>query len=387
MLSIILGIVLALALVWKVSQLVKAPSDKPLQAVTLCIVCAACSYPLGLAAGARLADSLIGAGTAKLLQNLFLLGTVYFLQCFFLFATSDRVTGRSRARRELIPLGITALVATLAMLATPAGERSHTYATADMQAPPIAIFYVAAGLYLVYSLGMALRWTLRYARMASRPLATGLWLIAAALAAMVLAGSLREVLNVMRWLGSPVPTPVIVGVKLLLDLAIPLFVMGIIYPASVSRWASIRLWWHHRRMYQRLAPLWTALHQAFPEDALNRSAPGGWRERLRMHQVHRCYYRRVIECRDGLVRLSPYIAKAESDAVESSGASAPVGPLTPQVAARRLRVALRAHAAGEPASTQAVPVAMPSGDGLDDDARQLAALSDALQTAAPDRRG
>jgi hypothetical protein len=388
MLSVILGIVLALALVWKASQLIKAPSDKLLQAVTLCIICASCSYPLGLPAGARLADSLIGAGMAKLLQNVFLLGTVYCLQCFFLFAISDRETGRGRARRELVPLGVTVLVITLAMLATPADERSHTYATANMQAPGVAVFYVAGGLYLVYSLAMALWWTLRYARMADRPLATGLWLIAAALTAMVLAGTLREVLNVVRWLGGTVPAPVIVGAKLLLDLAIPLFVIGILYPATVARWATVRLWWHRRRMYRRLAPLWTALHREFPEDALNRSVPGGWRDVLRVRRVHRRYYRRVIECRDGLVRLSPYLVRAGAeDGAESGGAAEPLSQLPPKIAARRLRAALRAHAAGEPVPTQAVPIALPSGDDLDDDVRQLTVLSDALQTTAPDRRG
>ncbi|UQA90598.1 hypothetical protein [Streptomyces halobius] len=38
-------------------------------------------------------------------------------------------------------------------------------------------------------------------------------------------------------------------------------------------------------------------------------------------------------------------------------------------------------------STRAVPIALPSGDGPDDDARRLAVLSDALQITAPDRRG
>lgn len=381
MLSVILGIVLALALVWKISQLVKAPSDKLLQAVTLCIVCASCSFPLGLPAGARLADSFTGAGTAKLLQNVFLLGTVYCLQCFFLFAISDRETGRLRARRELVPLGVTVLVITLALLATPADERNHTFATATMQTPGVAVFYVVAGLYLVYSLAMALWWTLRYARIAGRPLATGLWLIAVALAAMVLASSLREVLTVGRWLGGTVPLPVIVGAKLLLDLAIPLFVIGIIYPATVARWATVRLWWHHRRMYRRLAPLWTALHQAFPENSLHRSVPGGRREVLHVRRVHRRYYRRVIECRDGLVRISPHLAQAGAeDGAESPAAAEPLSQLTPQEAARRLRAALRAQAAGESAPTQAVPVALPSGDGLDDDVRQLTVLSDALQT-------
>ena len=58
-------------------------------------------------------------------------------------------------------------------------------------------------------------------------------------------------------------------------------------------------------------------------------------------------------------------------------------PLEPEVAALHLRRALRAHAAGEEAPSQAVPVALPDGDGpegggLEDDVRQLIRMSEAL---------
>lgn len=91
--------------------------------------------------------------------------------------------------------------------------------------------------------------------------------------------------------------------------------------------------------------------------------------------MHRRYYRRVIECRDGLVRISPYLA------LEAATADAEA-PLTPEVAARHLRTALRAYASGEEAPSQAVPVALPSegeGDGsLESDVRQLIRLSETL---------
>ena len=371
-LSLLLGTVLCLALAWKARQLVKDPSDRLLQSVFLCILCAAVSFPLGVRDGARFVDGVIGEGAAKLLQNVFLLCAVYFLKCFFIHSAAEHGTGPVRARRELIPLGPAVLAITLAMLATPKPERSHTYATADMQIAGVAVFYLTAGLYLTYALAVALWWTVRYALMSSRPLATGLWMAAASLASMVLASTVREVLTVVRWAGGDVPAPLIAGAKLLLDLAIPLFVIGVIYPGTVTRWASVRLWWHHRRMYRRLARLWTALHLAFPENSLHRTHPASWRDALTLRAVHRRYYRRVIECRDGLVRLSPYLAQLEAG-------DAPVkGQLPPEAAARHLRAALRACAAGEPAPSQAVPVALPNGEGLEGDVLQLALLSDAL---------
>ncbi|MGN5380970.1 MAB_1171c family putative transporter [Streptomyces lasalocidi] len=135
------------------------------------------------------------------------------------------------------------------------------------------------------------------------------------------------------------------------------------------RLAGFRIWRQHRRTYRRLRPLWQLLHEAFPEDALHREPVGKWREDLTVRGVHRRYYRRVIECRDGLVRVSPYLALQD---VRDGG--------TPEVLVGHLRSALRSQAAGEPAPTQAIAVALPGEDSLDADARQLVALSDALAT-------
>jgi hypothetical protein len=90
--------------------------------------------------------------------------------------------------------------------------------------------------------------------------------------------------------------------------------------------------------------------------------------------VHRRYYRRVIECRDGLVRISPYLARYRID----PGADA-------STLASRLKDALRAHAEGEPVPPQAMPVAIPQGDGLDADVHELVALARALRGVRRDR--
>ncbi|SMF77003.1 MAB_1171c family putative transporter [Streptomyces sp. Amel2xC10] len=372
-LSSLLGGILLLAVCWKISQLIKAPSDRVLRSVTLCILCAALSFPLGLKSVARHVDSLTGDGIAKLLQNALLLVLVHFLQCVFLYSASDRMAGNKRARWELIPLAFTIGIATMAMAITPGPERAHTYATANMREPGVALFYLAAGMYLVYGLALALWWTLRCIRVSNEPLRTGLRLVAAALTAMVLMGSLRETLTVTRWAGGSVPAALIVGAKLLLDIAIPLFVAGILYPAAATRWLTGRLWAHRRRMYRRLTPLWTALHEAFPEDSLHRTPARGRCDALRVRGMHRRYYRRAIECRDGLVRISPYLAELEAPLDPSA-------PLPPGRAAVHLREALAAYTAGAPVPGRAIAVALPGGHDLDDDVRQLVALSDALRT-------
>ncbi|MEU7282463.1 MAB_1171c family putative transporter [Streptomyces sp. NPDC045431] len=371
-LSLVLAVVLYGSLLWTGRQVLRDPSDRLLRAVFLCLLCAGLSFPFGLPAGVRLVDGFTGDGIAKLVQNLCLLGTVYFLGCFFIHSASDPAAARARVRGEAVPFAVTAVTVCVAMAMTPHVERSHTYATADMRVPGVAVFYLSAGAYLTYALAMALFWTVRYARLASRPLVTGLWMVAAALTGIVLASAVRECLTLVRLLGGAVPQPVIMGAKLLLDLAIPLFVAGVVYPGLVTRWASLRLWWHHGRVYRELAPLWTALHTAFPQDALERPRVGRRWGLPSPRSVHRRYYRRVIECRDGLVRISPYLA------LEAATADAEA-PLSPEVAARHLRTALRAYASGEDAPSQAVAVALPEGGGgLEDDVRQLTRLSQAL---------
>jgi hypothetical protein len=175
--------------------------------------------------------------------------------------------------------------------------------------------------------------------------------------------------NLVRWVGGTMPKPpLFAGIALIL-LGIMVFLVGVAYPAAVMRLAAVRIWWQHRTVYRRLAPLWTVLHQEFPEDALSRVPGGPWRDALSLRGVHRRYYRRVIECRDGLVRISPYLG--------SLGEQAEAAAL-----AERLREGLRAHASGAPVPSKPTPVAIPSGDGLDADVHELLALSSALQTSS-----
>jgi len=146
------------------------------------------------------------------------------------------------------------------------------------------------------------------------------------------------------------------------------FMVGFAYPATTTRLAALRVWWQHRRIYRRLAPLWTLLHQHFPEDAFGRAPSGRWGDAFRLRGVHRRYYRRVIECRDGLLRVSPYLGS------DDNGDSS---------LAERLRAGLLACAAGVPAPGEAVPVAIPATDGLDADVRELITLSEALRRSDP----
>jgi hypothetical protein len=179
-----------------------------------------------------------------------------------------------------------------------------------------------------------------------------------------LGGATLIAVVLVHWAGAAIPWLLVQATVWLVFPSAILLVVGLSYPGVATRLAAARVWWQHLRTYHRLRPLWTKLHEAFPEDALSRTPLSRWRDALSLLGVHRRYYRRVIECRDGLVRISPYVALLD-------------GPLPD-----RLTEALRAHARREPVPEEPMPIALPDGGSLDDDARELVALSESLAGTA-----
>jgi hypothetical protein len=81
---------------------------------------------------------------------------------------------------------------------------------------------------------------------------------------------------------------------------------------------ELHLWGRHRRGIRELEPLWQLLTSEFPEFRLPGVHDSGWftRDPLAPQRVHRCYYRRLVEIRDGPVRLTPYYDADVAQAAE-----------------------------------------------------------------------
>ncbi|CAM5323208.1 hypothetical protein SAVIM338S_00796 [Streptomyces avidinii] len=368
--TILFLFMLAAAVAWKVYQLTKAPRDGALRSVTLCLACAALSYPVAMPGGATGVDTVAGHGAAKLVQNVLLLGTVYFLMCFYLYSSADQGTSRRRARREaVLVLGIAAVLVVSATT-VPHEVFAGSFASADMTITQLAAFYGVAGLYLTYSLGAAGIWTVRYARLSPRPHSTGLWITAIGLLIMATACAVRAVFVATRWQGGAVPKGLMSVVAMLLVLSILLFVLGVSYSGARSRLSALRVWRQHRRGYRRLEPLWVLLSDRFPETVLA-FRPTVFEARG-VRGVHRLYHRRVIECRDGLVRISPLMGSLSADELVSMEAT---------VLAGRLRSAAAADVHGPGEAQPVIPLAVPKIDSAGADAAHLFALADALRAA------
>ena len=163
------------------------------------------------------------------------------------------------------------------------------------------------------------------------------------------------------------------AVAFLLVVSILLFAAGITYSGARARVSSLRLWLQHRRDHRRLAPLWELLAGAYPDNVL-RPASSAALDRWRARGVHRRFHRRIVECRDGLVDISPYLLRAGDDSTVLNIDSVEL--------ASRLRQASAHIEKGVPAPRRAVPLAMALGSDRESDVKQLIAVSDALREAA-----
>lgn len=377
-------ILLAGGFLWKGSQLARRPRDIPLWAVVGTLAAGLIGWFITTYAGGRTSQPSITPST-----QLFWLGRVfnpvlmvYGIALFYILASDTRV------RKRLI-IHTAALVAVLtigtafALTAPPGPAPNSTY-------PIYLTVFSYAGITMFVVVVLLTR---RYSRNAAPRLRLGLNIAGLGAGLLSLACLVQVPLFLLRWLKIFTLPPSVSGILGLGPLIGGLiFVIGLLYPAATMRAAAVGVWLRHRRDYRRLAPLAQALAVAYPELALSRvpsgpdqraseirgggaSGDGGrgrdpWWKALSLFGVNRRRYRRIIEIRDGLVKISPYL-----------GADPPSDPET---LAERLRDALARRSRGEePGSETVALLALPIEGGKRGEIDALVALSDAMARTAP----
>ena len=363
MTSTISGLLIAcllVGLVWKGYQLTRLPRSLPLQAIVAFLAFALLGRVLREVAGAA---SLARGGPVWAAVGWHGPVSVASIALLFFFdaATLARDEALHRARRYVLAL-LLFLAAIVAMAAA---------APQSVSRPHMSVIYFAANLFASIVFAVCARSALRYARLAERRLAIGLRLAAAGFAVIAATSAVFVAVDVIYWFTGSVPIRLAAVTGIVSFVGIVAAVIGLLVPAALMRLTAIRVWWQHGRTYHDLNPLWTVLHQAFPEDQFTRVPPSRW-DAMRVWQVHRRYYRRVIECRDGLVRISPEVARLRQAAPDSALADL-------------LQDALRDRH-GVPHPQHAAPIAIPTEGGVDAEIRELVALSRALDRNALHRR-
>lgn len=143
-----------------------------------------------------------------------------------------------------------------------------------------------------------------------------------------------------------------------------LVLAGIVVPATAE-------WIRRYRRYRRLGPLWFALYRAEPAIALD---PPGLLNGNTLFPTRLQLYRRVIEIRDGLLAIRPYLPSDES---------ALSGIADVRREAARIASALRAREKGTP--PRSAEITAPGGNDLGSDTDYLCRLADAYHDVVRNR--
>lgn len=351
-----------LVLCYRVDRLYRAKAG--IQAVAVTVAIAALTLAV-LLLGSPLAVSIDGAlwrGSARLGGYASLALGVAALAVAFFYGPTESARQR-RAGMEAIPLIASVVGLSVAMTVMPPGLRDATLDTLTVQELGFAVFFVIAGGYLMYGLGDCVLSLTRLMPFADGYLVTSLRLMATGLALTAL-GSLAQVSFVLTSAGHVASLPVLLSLSQACTAGgILLFVVGLSYPGVRGFIVERKYRKRHRRDFKRLEPLWTLLTTAVPEVVLDAGKAG--------RDPHLRFQRRVVEIRDVLVQLSPYLPDDFGDGI-------------PEENVHNLLVAidLRNEAGAAPApSSMVLP---PDGPSIDDDAAPLLVLSDAVGATPAD---
>ncbi|WP_031465845.1 MAB_1171c family putative transporter [Sciscionella sediminilitoris] len=364
------------AAVWKGSQLARMPRDRGLLIVTVCtfLVVAALTAQLMVSIPALAGG--FPRQTPVLIE--FVLLTFFFALLLGLLR-SVRASSASGARGYVelgVALAVSVALAGVFFGTAPAGGADYGDYTETTGPAGVLAFHLIGNLYMAYATarGAYLSWSAAAVSVAP-PTRLGLRVAAAGLLVCCLGTHLPRVLSAGGRLvfGTSLLPGTAVWTSPLLAIGVGVFFLGVGYPGARTGIAKARMWVEARRHYAQLGPLWAALYRQFPTIALFPPA-GPVRERLRLRHMRLRYYRRVIECRDGLVCLSPYMTAP----VQASDSPARQASLVREALGRR-----------SPDGDLAAPsvIAPPEGTGMDSDVRAILALSRALDRAERAKAG
>lgn len=309
-------------------------------------------------------DRGLGIGVGKVFNG-FVMSGLCALIVFFLLAEQGSPARRRAVRAQVaILVGVVAALLVL-MLLTPAASRGHTVSSPSVSLAPVAAFYVVGGAYFLYAYGLCAAWTWRYTRQASGALRLALGVVGLGLVGLAITSITRVVyvgvhyatdvvlapLNSVNRIGSEVSTILLV---------VGLFVLGVAQIVPVALLQARR-----QRQSRKLLPLWHLLTGLYPEIVLPVRGAGGTNT----------FARRVLECRDGLLRLTPTLAAIAGDADLAAADAAHLASWVRE-AARREHEAEPPRVDPAPSTTM---VAAPATDTLDGDADRLVAISVRLE--------
>ncbi len=314
---------------------------------------------LGQLPGHALLDGLTFTGFTKLTYNVAILAGLCLMIGFLCEHPLQRRSLGSRWEVLLCLCCLTAMAVLTVLL--PPHLRDHTLTAPYLDDWRVRAFYDIGGAYLIYGYTKCALFAARYAR-SGRPLRRiSLGAVSAGLLGLSLSCAFRILwvnCRACRDFGHHVTYA---NVFVFGQVAAIVVCAGLSLPCLASTVQFLRERSCHRARFRGLEELWQRLVDLYPELVLDRSSRY---RRLAPLDYSSAVYRRYVECRDGLTRLSPYLHHAAQE-VPTAAVGAPVGPDVVHLVDRALRLHGDKDLAGGAASAPSIIVA--PGGGRDGD--------------------
>ncbi|WP_075303066.1 MULTISPECIES: MAB_1171c family putative transporter [unclassified Pseudonocardia] len=336
-----LALVATCGLLWALTQVGRLTRAPRLLALTGLMIFWAGSWPFGLIANAGTGALGLDRLDARTIEHALRLVATACLLAFILATPRPRraePTGRVAAvwwwQAAALVVAVVALVLNSAW--TPAELRDSLAGMANgdavsgagpVGATSAALFFLIENVYYLVAFAIATVWVTGHLRREPLPpaLRRGLRLLWLGSTVLVLATAVLSVSVVVRWSGVP-PPPALNGLGLvLLAVGLLVVVLGLAAPAAASLGVMLRIVGENWAAARELEPLWSELREVFPrEDApVDRGEDGfgGLKYTATTDaatspvaaRLSRRFYRKVIDCRDRLHLLSPYLQEITPD--------------------------------------------------------------------------
>ncbi|MGV9709768.1 MAB_1171c family putative transporter [Gordonia sp. NPDC003424] len=297
-LNALAAVVFAGALCWRLEQIRRQGGGLQPLAMTVAIAALTLAFVVSNEDVANAIDTIAFVGAERVLFfGLLAVGVAALIVVFFF---PDHSTREHRAGIEAIPLVAAIVGLQITMLIIPIDMRTESLSDWTVSNIAYALFVLIASGYLAYGFLACVHSVRRFFRLADGYLKISLGLLVAGLMALALSALLQISFVVIasiglggwNWLLTCSQVASIVGVVG--------FLIGISYPMLHARWHAVTAGRRHRHDAEELLPLWTLLTDAIPEVVL----PAG-----RGMAPSMLLRRRVVEIRDALTQLSPFLTE------------------------------------------------------------------------------
>ncbi|MEP9417229.1 MAB_1171c family putative transporter [Gordonia sp. VNQ95] len=353
--NVLAVVVFVSALCWRLDQIRRSGGGLQAVAMTISVAALTLAFAVSNASAARTLDDVVFAGAARVaLYGLLAIGVAGLIVVFFY--PRDRVTRERRAGVEAVPLVAALVGLQVSLYLVPSDMRTASMSEWTLTNWGYAAFYLIATGYLAYGFLACLRSVWQYLALAEGYLRHSLSMLIGGLG-LLAAAAITEIVYVLGNASGLVHLQgLLTASRVIAVLGVVGFLLGISYPMVQARWRELASRRRRRNASRRLLPLWTLVTDAVPEvvlpgaDALSPTA---------------LLNRRVVEIRDALTQLSPFLPPvfdyAEAD-----------------VAARMILRAVDERLAQGPRAGAVRHLLPATSDTLEGDAEPLLAVSEAL---------